>query len=294
MIHILFVPGAFGSMLEWGIRSYSSNYADPLMEVKDDGSMHIHNKMYHPISYSDLIAIDAITDPMCITTTIYPMGDYHSNDIVEFFNNPKFDNSNRILLDVPNADVAELILLMQYYKISIGLEKTLDSIFNNDTAKHNIVNWNTQYTHWSEMQPWELREWFSIFYPTWISEWVNTSDLMNENWLVINPMDLVNNYTDVVKRTIEFCKLNYIANEQADVISKIWCAKQLPIIMENNIINQIVEKTIKNESFSWDKLNIIHEAMIQKKLRDNGYEIKCYNLNNFPCSSLELYGLLDQ
>jgi hypothetical protein len=294
MIHILFVPGAFGSMLEWGIRSYSSNYADPLIEVKDDGSMHIHNKMYHPISYSDLIAIDAITDPMCITTTIYPMGDYHSNDIVEFFNNPKFDNSNRILLDVPNADVAELILLMQYYKISIGLEKTLDSIFNNDIAKHNIVNWNTQYTHWSEMQPWELREWFSIFYPTWISEWVNTSDLINENWLVINPMDLVNNYTDVVKRTIEFCKLNYIANEQADVISKIWCAKQLPIIMGYNIINQIVEKTIKNESFSWDKLNIIHEAIIQKKLRDNGYEIKCYNLNNFPCSSLELYGLLDQ
>ena len=51
MIHILFVPGAFGSMLEWGIRSYSSNYADPLMEVKGDGSMHIHNKMNHPIIY---------------------------------------------------------------------------------------------------------------------------------------------------------------------------------------------------------------------------------------------------
>ena len=294
MIHILFVPGAFGSMLEWGIRSYSSNYADPLMEVKDDGSMHIHNKMNHPISYTDLIAIDSIIDPMCITTTIYPMVDYHSSNIIEFFNNTKFDDSSRILIDIPSVDVAELIILMQYYKISIGLEKTLDLIFNNDLSKHNIVNWNSQYTHWSEMRLWELREWFSLFYPTWVGEWCNTSNSINENWLVINPLDLVNNYVDVVKQTIKFCKLNYIANEQADVISKIWCAKQLPIMAEYNTINQIVEKTIKNELFAWDNLSIIHEAMIQKKLRDRGYELKCFNLDKFPCSSIELHGLLDK
>ena len=222
------------------------------------------------------------------------MVDYHSGNIIEFFNNTKFDDSSRILIGVPSVDVAELIILMQYYKISIGLEKTLDSIFNNDISKHNIVNWNSQYTHWSEMRLWELREWFSLFYPTWVGEWCNTSNSINENWLVINPVDLVNNYVGVVKQTIKFCKLNYIANEQADVISKIWCAKQLPIMAEYNTINQIVEKTIKNELFAWDNLSIVHEAMIQKKLRDHGYELKCFNLDKFPCSSIELHGLLDK
>ena len=294
MIHILFVSGSFGSMLEWGIRCYSSEYENPPMEVKSDGGMHKYRKIYHPCKYSELIDLNNITDPSYITTPIYPMTDCHSDRIVEFFNSPKFHNDKRILIGIPDINVAELVILMHYYKISVGLELTLDSIFNNDLAKKDITNWNLQYTHWNEMQRWELREWFSLFYSTWVDEWIDTKNYITDQWLVINPIDLVNNYDSTVKQAIEFCGLEYIKNAPATEISKLWCLKQQPYIDEYNNLDKIVDKTVENKLFKWKKLSIIHEAMIQKKLRDHGYELQCYNLNDFPCNSIDLYKLLDR
>lgn len=294
MIHILFVSGSFGSMLEWSVRSYSSEYDNPMKSLKPDGSMHNHRKINHPINYNQLLSLDTITDPSSIITPIYPMADSHVDKIIEFYNNSRFNNDRRILINIPNINVAELIIMMQYYKISIGLNHTLDSIFNNEVCKENITKWNPHYTHWNEMQPWELREWFSLFYPGWASEWIDISKYVSDEWLIIEPYDLINDYNKTIKQVIDFCGLEYIKNELADKISKSWLSLQQPIIEEYNKIEQIVKYSIKNEFFEWGKLNILLEAMIQKKLRDHGYELKCYGLNDFPCNSTELYKVLDR
>jgi len=291
MIHILFVPGMFGSMLEWGIRSYSSYYKTPPLEVNDDGSMHSHYKMSHPRVYDELMQISNINDPSCITTSIHPMIDYDSIDVINFLN--KFEDDKHIFINVSDINSAEIIILMQYYKIFKGLNLTLESIINNDKSSKNFYNWNPSYTHWSELNQWELREWFSIYYPDWVSEWIDASKHVDDNWLIIDPQDLVYNYNTVIEMVIDFCGLEYVANESADNVVASWVQKQLLIISEHRLIDEIIEKTLSKNFFSWDELTFLHEAMIQKKLRDRGYEIKCYNLNKFPTNSIELYNLLD-
>ena len=37
-----------------------------------------------------------------------------------------------------------------------------------------------------------------------------------------------------------------------------------------------------NSDFSWNKLSIVGEAIVQSRLRKQGLEILCYNLNQFP------------
>lgn len=294
MIHILFVTGSFGSMLEWGIRSYASQYQDPVMGVNPDGSMHVHKKLCHPLVFKELEYINEINDPMCITTPIHPMIDCHSDKVINFFNKEKFTKDKKILIDVPDTRTAELIILMQYYKISIGLDQTLNSIFNNDVCKHNITRWNLNYKHWNEMELWELREWFSLFYIEWVTEWITAKDHINDSWLLVNPIELVNNYKSVIKQTIEFCNLTYVDNVYSDNTSTEWVTKQLPIIRQIELIDQIVSSTIETKPFGWEPLTVLHEAMIQRRLRDYGYELKCYKLNDFPTNTTELNRLLEK
>lgn len=291
MIHILFVPGSFGSMLEWGIRSYSHEYPDPQMGVTSDGAMHRHYKLYHPTTYQELIKVG---DPTCITTAIHPMIDYSSQQIIEFFNRDDFKFDKKILIDIPDIETAELVILMQYYKILIGLDKTLDIIFYNDESKYNITRWNEKYKHWSDMELWELREWFSLYYSPWVNEWVTAKDYITTDWKILSPLDLVTNYKNVIKNIIEFCDLTYCENTSADVIVKEWVTKQHSIINEKQLINQIVEATLNRVPLEWGRLSVLHEAMIQKKLRDHGYELKCYKLNQFPNNTVKLNELIEQ
>ena len=53
---------------------------------------------------------------------------------------------------------------------------------------------------------------------------------------------------------------------------------------QDKTCNKILNAFFNNEQLEWDKKNItvISESFIQKKMRDNGYEIKCHDLNVFP------------
>lgn len=59
---------------------------------------------------------------------------------------------------------------------------------------------------------------------------------------------------------------------------------------ENKLIESIVNHTIKKIPYTWnaDELSIIGESRIQYLLRANGYDLKCFDLNIFPTSSIEL------
>jgi hypothetical protein len=73
-----------------------------------------------------------------------------------------------------------------------------------------------------------------------------------------------------------------------------WRLKQQYLLDEHAIIKNIVKFTISNTLYTWKKLNLISEAIIQRQLRDAGYEIRCYNLNELPTNSIDLHQLLDR
>jgi hypothetical protein len=62
--------------------------------------------------------------------------------------------------------------------------------------------------------------------------------------------------------------------------------QQTNIELVDKIVGSIIN--FKNLSWSSENLNLLSESLIQKKLREQGYEILCWNLNDFPTSSEQL------
>lgn len=291
MINIFFVPGMFGSTLEYMLRNYTEEH-DPLEGyIIDDGSMHSFRKEYHPGSGSDLLS-DYHPD-IKISTPIYPFSEKKLNEILAIWPGD-LTTSKNIFIRAEDLHSAELNMLFQYHKISKGIVNAGLEIFcGNNTSL--ITNWNEKYSHWSQMEVWEIREWLSLFYPEWVSEWINienSTDKINDK-LIVNNKDILNNISHVFLQIVEYCELT-LKNDYSSFIKE-WREKQQYIVDELNLIDNIVTSTIKNEYFNWHncRLSIISEAIIQKRLRDSGYNIKCYNLNTFPTNSAELHSIIE-
>lgn len=296
MINIFFVPGMFGSTIEFCITNFTLEYQSKLDSlesyIQSDGSLHSFSKHFHPTStdlYKQLASVDFDTNT--INTPIYPTTDKHFPDLLKLLQgNKNFAKNKNILLHSSDFSAAELNMFFQYEKIAVGLQLGLDIFFHSNNS---LRQWNSKYNHWSELETWELREWFSIFYPGWIQEWIDSKEAVDDTFLPISNTEFLHNTKHNLYKIFEHCGLTPNQNN-IDNFIEIWHNKQNYIIKQQEFCNNVVEKTINNEYQCWDKLNFIQEAVIQKKLKDNGYEIRCWNLNIFPTNTEQLHNLLEK
>jgi hypothetical protein len=287
MIHIFFVPGMFGTTIEYVLRNYTKEYEKINISILSDGSMHSFAKEYHPRNI-DEINSNIHLNSKSIATPIYPFKNQHLDDILKIY---QIESSDRcVLLHALNVESAELNLLFQYHKIADGLKVKLGLDIFCGNNNHNITSWNKSYSSWKDMQPWELREWFSIFYTDWVQEWVNSPTFVPSNWKIVSNIDVVNFPLDSFRQIIDFCGLTEDCGLENFSIK--WKAAQQYIIDEFDLLDQIVYHTIAQEKFNWTAINIIAESIVQQRLRSKGYEIMCDGLNTFPTSSQDLYKLL--
>jgi hypothetical protein len=300
VIHILFVPGTFGSTVQYTIRQFDKNLIDNrILCLQDelilpDGSMHSFVKTGHYTLLQDLNDfLDGKTDrDIIITSPIYPMVDAHAESIIALFVDRR-PNDKFIFIYVADIEQAEITILAHYHKISTGFKNLSIGTLCGDN-QHDIINWNPKYTHWSQMRQWELREWFSKFYPVWVQEWIEAKNYVPPSWLTISSGDILNNTNETFKKIINKTgNFNSDFQDDFDDFVDLWRSKQQYILDEHATIKNIVKFTVDNIPYTWEKLNVISEAIIQRRLRDAGYEIKCYNLNEFPTNSLDLYNLLE-
>lgn len=279
----------FGSTVEYILRKCK----DPKFSanIANNGSMHLFEKSGHSTSIKEIEQYNCNGFDNCqVATPIYPMQDAHFPEIVKSI----LKNSNNlknILIHAADLNSAEINMLFQYYKVSNSVNKRGLGIFFNSSA-NNLTNWNKDYTHWSQAQPWELREWFSLFYPTWVQEWIDSQYQVDDSWLHIKNTDILYNPVDQFKKIINFCDLSEF--DGIDLFAANWQTAQQYIIDEFNLLDSIVDHTINNLPFSWNSLNIIAESIVQQRLRSNGYEIRCDGLNTFPTDSRTLYNLLEK
>jgi hypothetical protein len=191
MIHVFFVPGMFGSTIEYVLRNYTNELVPVSGEILDDGSLHSFAKQAHPLDIEDVNRLSKIVNnpynELSVTTPIYPFKKNHLPEIITAFDPVIGLDDKCILLYANNVASAELNILFQYYKICIGLKRGLDIFCNSNS--HNIVNWNKDYQHWKDMQDWEFREWFSLFYVEWVQEWIDSCTQVPADWLKIQNVD---------------------------------------------------------------------------------------------------------
>ena len=287
MINIFFVPGMFGSTIEHVLRSYTDEYTPIDAVILDDGSMHSYVKEFHPQS---LNALQQFVDAD-ITTPIYPFKEGDLPTILKAFQT-QIESGKSILMYADSLQSAELNLLFQYYKIVNGskLKKSLDIICGDNA--HNIINWNKNYQHWSQMQFWELREWLSLFYPHWVQEWIESQYQVSDIFLKIQNTELLYNTKDTLIDIINFVGLTI--NKSLDNFITEWQQKQQYIVAEFDTLDQIVFNTLAKKDYKWKPLCIVSEAIIQQRLRSKNFEIRCDGLNTFPTESKTLYSLLEK
>jgi hypothetical protein len=142
------------------------------------------------------------------------------------------------------------------------------------------------------MQSWELREWFSLFYVSWVQEWINSQAQVPADWLKVRNVDVLNQPKQSVDIIMKFCNLT--SKSGVEDFFREWKQKQQYVIDEMQLINNIVKSTTEQTQFAWNPINIVAESMIQQKLRSAGYEIRCDGLNTFPTDAKTLYNLLEK
>ena len=292
MINIFFVPGMFGSTIEFCIRNFSNEYQSKLTNelesyIRADGTLHSVTKELHLTSdkMPDILKQYG-SSSTAISTPIYPTQRKHFPEIINtLYENSDFKNNKNVLLFADSVSAAELNLYFQYYKIATG---------SHDTGlKMGLGIFFNHREDWQELDYWELREWFSIFYTNWIQEWTESYQNVQKDFLTVSNVDFLYHPKQCLERIFEHCELTF-NQKDIDKFVKMWQNKQQYIINNENLCRDIIANTIEQLDFSWESTNIVQEAIIQKRLRDCGYEIKCWNLNTFPTNTEQLYNLLEK
>jgi hypothetical protein len=290
MIAIFFVPGMFGSTIEYVARSYSNELTPIDGKILDDGSMHSFKKIAHIISMAGIDDFFKSNSSAEVLTPIYPFKTHHLPDILTQFNQCASDSVASVLIHANSTRSAELNILFQYHKIAIGLDLGLD-IFCNDN-NHSIIQWNSNYTHWSQMEIWQLREWFSLFYVQWVQEWIDSKNQVDSRFLSIDNADFLSNPVHNIDKIFAHCKITQTTGI-TDFFTQ-WQKAQQYIVDEFNLLDRIVEHTITNQSLEWQSINVIAEAIVQQRLRAKGYEIRCDGLDKFPTDAIMFNTLLEK
>jgi hypothetical protein len=291
VINIFFVPGMFGSTIEYILSSYSKELVPVQATILKDGSMHSYLKEAHIFNFSTLESFLSNTGSTGITTPIYPFKTHKLPEILHYFNeNLCLEDAASMLMYADSLPAAELNMLFQYHKISIGLDMGLDIFCNGN--EHNITAWNLDYTHWSQMQTWQLREWISLFYKPWVQEWIDSIDQVDTNFLTIKNTDFLFDTAGAANKIFNYCGLT--TKKGLDGFLDEWRQSQQYIVDEFNLLDRIVFCTLHTQSFQWQPINIIAEAIIQQRLRTLGYEIRCDGLDIFPTDAIMFNALLEK
>lgn len=291
MIHVFFVPGMFGSTIEYIIRAFSKEFEPLSSDIEPNGSMHSFDKLHHWLSLESICsAYKNNMDFSSISTPIYPYEDHHLPEILSTVL-PLFDpRDKKIVIYADDVAAAEVNMLFQYHKISIGLNAGLSLFFGKVDPMW--TQWNQTYTSWEDMQHWELREWFSVFYLNWIQEWIDSKHQVDNTFLKLSNRDILDNTEEKFVEIFKHCNLT----QRPGLVefAKKWQIAQQYILDEYNTILQIIDSILSKKQYTWQPLNLIAEAIVQRHLRSNGYEIQCDGLNTFPTDSKTLYNLLEK
>lgn len=277
-------------MIEMCLRSFTDLDGKLIPTIKKDGSCHTYSKQFHLTSNQQILEIDPEVQ---ITTPIYPFLHHDLDEILNGYRKivPSFQQDKKILIHASDQKWAEINLLFQYYKISLGLNLSFE-IFAGQTNQQNVRKWNPNYQHWSEMKRWEYREWLSLFYPKYVEKWIYSPNLISDDFLVLSNREIMESLVDSLQKIIKFCGLRI--TKSSDDFVKEYIQKQQYILEEYSLIDSIIECTINQKELTWQAISIVGESILQQKFRQLGYEWYCNDLNELPTNSIDFKKLIYQ
>ena len=258
IIDMVFMPGSYGHYFAWNIYTYSNLNETNQIKLPFSSTGNSHSfyewkgRMQHKVD--DLIG----------------------NDVIYLQHNPE--------------------KLMEY--IDNDCYKNIDSDHEPGDPTNFFLprsKFNPDMTNWGDnpdgVQIWQFREWLSYFLP--------------ENLKSVN-----NGFVDInwQGRNVITVSVDLILNNMRAALDKVFidkglrfnnCASRIEethaqfLSLQKNIglderLKRYVDLTLGDVSCEIPNLSLLSQAWIQHRLRQRGVELECYELNDFPNSTVAL------
>lgn len=286
MILVFYVPGMFGSTIEYCLRKFGLGEIGLQSSPLPDGSMHDfakHAAMTTLAEVQHWAAQNRASDSI-VPALIYPLRDHELRDIIKALH-PLLNPQDRcILMHAPDQQAAELNFLFQYHKIAMGhrLRHGME-IFS--AKLEDLRAWQPDCLEWQDLSRWQLREWLSLNYRSLLPAWIQQHQQAPESWLRISNRDFLQSPRQILDIIAASCGLDL--DPGIDDFLQQWQAKQEYISKEFALLDDIMYN-ITNKDFCWDPISLAGEAILQQRLRDVGIELACDGLDIFPTSCQDL------
>ena len=142
---------------------------------------------------------------------------------------------------------------------------------------------------------WEQREYLSLFYydKTLIEVRQDEIEYLNKTYIKTVPINSIrDNFMQTIISIADWCDIK-IKQTDFNILSlhKDWMSVE-KYLYKDKLINDLVDSIITGEHKDMHDLTIVDESEIQRRLRNKGFEIQCYELNKWPNTTTELRELI--
>lgn len=285
---IIFNPGCYGRFLDWCIKTVATD-CDIVFPFEETGSSHAPNNASTILDYKNIYCVykKEILDPtglniICKHSCILN----ETNDTKEFYeyilNNSEIKFINLYSTDKDTA----WVLNNKYSKIDSYLESMFKSVKGQLDLRKLLTN-----------KPKSRRVLSKILNKDYNIELERTSNiLLNQNKPHIfdcHIQSLKNNFFVTLMNCMDFLELKPKKSiDDIDFIYIEWLKRQKHT-NKDQLLTYIVNKFEKNESFYFQNLTLIDEALLISQLENKGYEFDLKSIpEEFPKSIHELKGFL--
>lgn len=159
------------------------------------------------------------------------------------------------------------------------------------------------YTNWpvdphtpiDQIPRWIMREFLSHYLmPAWLNqiEWNHGSRWQHPKSITVTVSQLLFDFEKTLGSIQRFCNLEFNKPASALLEAHETNLQLQKYINHDRVCRQIIDSVVTQDSFTWSELSLPSEAWIQWQLRNQGFEIRCHELNSFPTNSDALRDLI--
>jgi hypothetical protein len=290
-VTIAFNGGAYGTYLEWCLTALTTT--DPITDpFTSNGNSHNfvghHMDMQRWREYAD-------SNDVWSVCRIHPK----SAKFLDLVGNMQeiVAHSQHTVLLYPDQDSQVLCVNNYYQKVMQDFWSDQFSTGHIDRSKI-YDNWPMlKNTPVEDIPIWVRREFLSYYLmPSWYSqiEWFFPDRWQHARCQVVFVKDLLHDFTNTLEKIIAAGKIKTLRP-----LDELRSSHQRMLSLQQNIgqdqlCHEIVDSTLSNKLFDWSacSLPLASQSWIQWQLRNQGWEIKCHELNTFPTNSESLEKLL--
>lgn len=287
---IVYSAGTYGTYLGWVLTTLTRNI--PIVEpFTNKGNS-------HNFGFQSLLTADdtIIQDAAYKNTFVRHHPKHKKEDVISDNLNLLADKVNNILYLYPKHSDILLCINNQYSKIwdNWWVEQLQ---VDNEFRENLYTNWGiSSNTSVNEIPMWCKREFLSFWLmPAWSDQVEMGTPVwshIRSHTIFVN--DLLYDFKNTILKIQKFCSLEFTKNIDDLNPSHNKMLSLQKHLTQDQLCNKIIDSIVNDQFYNWNyqELPLPSQSWIQWKLRNLGYELQCYGLNQFPTNSTQLRKLL--